>query len=327
MRPRPARSERWPNACRSPVAQRCWTGRSRPPRGIGDDWAKAGALGSLAARLPEELLDLALTAAEEIGDDEAKAGALGTLAERLPEPRRAEVLDRAITAAEGDRGRLGQGRRARNAGRTLAGGTAGPRADGRRGNRGRCGQGRQALGTLAERLPEPRRTEVLDRALMAAEGIGDDEAKAKVLGSLAARLPEALLDRALKAAEGIGDDEAKAGALGSLAERLPEPRRTEVLDRALTAAEGIGDDRAKAGALGSLAERLPEPRRTVVLDRALTAAEGIASASAPSIGCRPLRKATFATCAHVGRSRKPASLMPCASLMPTERARACGTRQ
>src|SRR6202035_10932 len=144
MRPRPARSERWPNACRSPVAQRCWTGRSRPPRGIGDDWAKAGALGSLAARLPEELLDRALTAAEEIGDDEAKAGALGTLAERLPEPRRAEVLDRAITAAEGDRGRLGQGRRARIAGRTLAGGTAGPRADGRRGDRGRLGQGQRS---------------------------------------------------------------------------------------------------------------------------------------------------------------------------------------
>src|SRR6202035_1315916 len=88
MRPRPARSERWPNACRSPVAQRCWTGRSRPPRGIGDDWAKAGALGSLAARLPEELLDRALTAAEEIGD--AKATVLETLAERLPEPRRTE---------------------------------------------------------------------------------------------------------------------------------------------------------------------------------------------------------------------------------------------
>ena len=39
-------------------------------------------------------------------------------------------------------------------------------------------------------------------------------------------------------------------------------------------------------------------------------------ASAPSIGCRPLRKATFATCAYVGRSRKPASPMPCANSMP-----------
>ena len=53
----------------------------------------------------------------------------------------------------------------------------------------------------------------------------------------------------LTAAEGIGDEYAKAGALGSLAERLPE----HLLERALTAAEGIGSDHAKAGALGALA--------------------------------------------------------------------------
>src|SRR3984893_2953873 len=126
-------SERLPEPRRTEVLDRALTAAE----GIGDDEAKARALGSLAARLPEELLDRALTAAEEIGDDEAKAGALGTLAERLPEPRRAAVLERAVTAAGGDRGRLGQGRRARIAGRTLAGGTAGPRADGRRGDRGR----------------------------------------------------------------------------------------------------------------------------------------------------------------------------------------------
>src|SRR6202035_3483566 len=111
--------------------------------------------------------------------------------------------------------------------------------------------------------------------LETAEGIGDDEAKARALGSLSERLPEPrrteVLDRAITAAEGIGDDRAKANVLGSLAERLREPRRTEVLDRALTAAEGIGDDWAKAGALGLLADRLPEE----LLDRALTAAEGI----------------------------------------------------
>src|SRR6202035_596960 len=102
--------------------------------------------------------------------------------------------------------------------------------------------------------------------LETAEGIGDDEAKARALGSLAECLPEPrrteVLDRALTAAEGIGDDEAKARALGSLAERLPEGR---LLDQALTAAEGIGVDWAKARALGSLAERLPERRRTEVL--------------------------------------------------------------
>jgi hypothetical protein len=51
----------------------------------------------------------------------------------------------------------------------------------------------EVLGSLAERLPEPRRTELLERALTAAEGIGDGGAKAEALGSLAARLPETRL--------------------------------------------------------------------------------------------------------------------------------------
>jgi hypothetical protein len=59
----------------------------------------------------------------------------------------------------------------------------------------------------------------------------------------------------LEAAEAVGDDRAKARALGSLAAHLPEARRIEVLDRALSAAEAIGNDWGKAQALGSLAER------------------------------------------------------------------------
>jgi hypothetical protein len=47
----------------------------------------------LAERLPEVLLDRALTAAEAIEYAHAKAQALGSLAERLPEARRTEVMD------------------------------------------------------------------------------------------------------------------------------------------------------------------------------------------------------------------------------------------
>ena len=215
-------AERLPEPRRTEILERALTAAE----GIGDDGDKAHALGSLAERLPERLLERALTAAEGIGSDDAKAGALGSLAERLPE----RLLERALTAAEGI---------------------------------GNDGAKAGALGSLAERLPE----RLLERALTAAEGIGNDGAKAGALGSLAERLPERLLERALTAAEGIGDDDTKAGALGSLAERLPE----RLLERALTAAEGIGNDGAKAGALGSLAERLPER----LLERALTAAEGI----------------------------------------------------
>ena len=126
-----------------------------------------------------------LTAAEGIGSDDAKAGALGSLAERLPEPRRTEILERALTAAEGIGNEGRQGRRARLTGGAPAGAPSGAAADGGRGDR-------------------------------------RDEAEAGALGSLAERLPERLLERALTAAEGIGNDGAKAGALGSLAERLPE---------------------------------------------------------------------------------------------------------
>ena len=98
--------------------------------------------------------------------------------------------------------------------------------------------------------------QLLERALTAAEGIRDDGAKAKALGSLMERLPESLLERALMAAERIGDDQGKARVLGSLAERLPE----QLLERALTAVERTRDNEAKTRALGALAERLPDER-------------------------------------------------------------------
>ena len=103
--------------------------------GIGDEYAKAGALGSLAERLPEprrtEILERALTAAEGIGSDNAKASALGSLAERLPEHLSGAGAD----GGRGDRQRWGQGRRARLTGRAPAGAPSGAGADGGRGDR------------------------------------------------------------------------------------------------------------------------------------------------------------------------------------------------
>jgi len=101
-------------------------------------------------------------------------------------------------------------------------------------------------------LPEA----LLGRALTAAEGIGDDAARAGALASLAERLPEPLLERALTAAQGIGSDRARARLLVPLAKRLPEP----LLECVLEAAQGIGDDEAKADVLTSLVERLPNAR-------------------------------------------------------------------
>jgi hypothetical protein len=79
----------------------------------------------------------------------------------------------------------------------------------------------------------------------------------------AARLPDApLLQWALIAAEAIGDDRAKAQALrAALAERLPA-----LLERAL-AEDAMGDDWGKAKALGALAALLPKPRLSSFLVR------------------------------------------------------------
>jgi hypothetical protein len=84
-------------------------------------------------------------------------------------------------------------------------------------------------------MQEPRRTQLLERALTAAERIEDHGAKALVFASLAEQMQEpdrtALLERALAAVEDLWSKRAEARGLESLAQRLPEPRRTELLKR------------------------------------------------------------------------------------------------
>jgi hypothetical protein len=70
---------------------------------VGDEEARARALGSLAPHLPpeqrSETLANALAAAKAIGDEEARARALGLLAPHLPPEQKSEALDEAFTAA------------------------------------------------------------------------------------------------------------------------------------------------------------------------------------------------------------------------------------
>jgi hypothetical protein len=246
---------------------------------------KVEALSTLADRLPEprrmEVLERALAAAEEVGDEGAKTKTLASLADRLREPRRTEVLERALAAAEG---------------------VGNDEADTRTFGYSTASQKAEALTFLDARLPQG----LMERALTAAEGIGDEEDKVKALAALAVRLPEPrrteVLKRALAVAKAIRRyGQGKAGTLGWLVERLPET----LLEQALAAAEGIVDCKTKADVLTSLACRQPEPRRTELLEQALSAAEEIGDEwqNADRLG-RPLTRATPQRRAGAGAGRR-----------------------
>jgi hypothetical protein len=132
----------------------------------------------------------------------------------------------------------------------------------------------EVLGSLAERLPEPLKVEVLAEALQAAREIKDEGRRANVLGSLAKRLPEPLkaevLAEALQAAREIKDEGRRAKALVALADCLPEPLKAEVLAEALQVVRGIEDKYNRSNALGGLlAERLPENAKIQILKELL----------------------------------------------------------
>ncbi len=106
----------------------------------------------------------------------------------------------------------------------------------------------------------------LDRALQAADQIGDERDRSWALSLLAggyAKLQDVdkaskVLDRALQAADQIGDEEDRSRALSLLAEGYAKlqdvDKASKVLDRALQAADQIGLEEHRSWALSSVAE-------------------------------------------------------------------------
>ena len=167
-------------------------------------------------------LQRALAAAEGIGDAESRAQALSGVAQALAQVGEqgtgGEVLQR---ARRGQRGGGGGHRRPESRAQALSGVA-------------------QALAQVGD----------FERALAAAEGIGNEGSRAQALtrrgrgpgpGRRLERASEGL-QRALAAAAGIGDEGSRAEALSGVAQALAQVGDREGLQRALAAAEGIGDE-------------------------------------------------------------------------------------
>ena len=149
----------------------------------------------------------------------------------------------------------------------------------------------EAYRRIGVRLHEQGNTEqareALQRALAAAEGIGDADDRARALAAVAQAMAQvgdrAGLQRALATAEGIDRAEHRAEALAAVAQAMAQAMAQvgdrAGLQRALAAAEGIGDAEDRAEALAAVAQAMAQAMAQVGdregLQRALAAAEGI----------------------------------------------------
>jgi hypothetical protein len=233
-------------------------------RAIQDEAWRAKGLAGLAPHLPATLLDAAWTAISSIADEEDRARAIVGLAPYLP----AYLLPGALVEAE-----------------WLA--TPIVRAT--------------ALSSVALRLPEPQKVQVLTRALADASGpksgwehqllhgqlladlapymsdvmlstalaetrsIEHEPALLQALRGLIPHLPSSLHREALAVACDVVSDPYRQRALLILAPYLSRP----LLEHALVQARELDNERARAEALAGIGSHLPEPARGQVLHEAL----------------------------------------------------------
>jgi len=262
---------------------------------IGDERARAFALGSLAPRLSTEQIGEAFTAAMAIGDDRERAHALGSLAPYLS----AEQVGGALSAVKeiGD-----EGARVQALGLLAPPSLAEQTAEALaaviaiRDEQDRA----QALGDLAPHLAAGPICE----ALAVAKAIDNEHARAHALQALAPYLSAEQIGEAFTAVRAIGNPRDRQIALGWLAPHLSTEQIGEALaaatkttdngwplvyalealaphlsieqiGEALAIACAIGDDRHRARALGSLAPFLPADKKTRTIGQALRAARAI----------------------------------------------------
>jgi len=214
-------------------------------RHIPDPARRGDALVGLAAEpaMPASMTPGLIAAALSIDDEEGRARALLSLARRLPEEQLGLALDAIQLLPEGaQRARALVG---------LATPLAPPGPSGPDQGEPRAGQGHlpapvlaqaldaalalqdpacrvEALAGLAPHLP----TELLPRALAAVVDVDDEACRATALGRLAPHLPEALCRQALAATWRMRDAAARCLAQAGVAPHLPPYWR----DKALTAA-------------------------------------------------------------------------------------------
>jgi hypothetical protein len=124
----------------------------------------------------------------------------------------------------------------------------------------------QALVEVAGRLPEPERSTVLRRSLIAARRIDDSHQFSETL----ARIVGHFLDgrRALELARSIDSPACRSQALAETAGRLPESERVSVLHEAVHVAESIQDPVHRGQTLATIAPHLPFSLKVSALQRA-----------------------------------------------------------
>lgn len=243
-------------------------------RAIAADWVRADALTTIAVGLTDPTdLEHAADIARGITESGPRARALAAVAVRMAEPARTNVLDEALdTITSATRQPWDQMR----ALRAMAAEAAGSARQSRVINAALAitdGKLRwEALVAVADQLPEPTRTQVLEHAATAARAVSDWDRTQK-LAAVAARLTGAsralLLDEILDDAATTTSDMDRAHALVAVADQLTEPAQ---LDRSLTAALACVELKYRAEALAAVAARLTEPIRTDLQGKALDAA-------------------------------------------------------
>jgi hypothetical protein len=153
---------------------------------------------------------------------------------------------------------------------------------------------------VAEHMPEPARTRLLEVALSAARSLSDDGSRVDVLAAIAARLPGAdrsgVLGEALASLQKTGLEARRQHVLEALAEAaglIPEPERTRVLREVVAVAHAMENAESRATALTAVLKHvrgLSEPEKSALLSEAL--------ASVPAVVDEGLRAMTLASLAE-----------------------------
>lgn len=185
--------------------------------------------GTLAEIVPKiQDIDNGLAMAREIMDDYCRAIALAEISLRLPEDQKIKILDEALLNARESKDCFG--RAEDSYWRAIA------------------------LAEIAPRLPDAQKTEILMEAFLAALEIKADRSRAIVMAEIVPKLHD--INDALSIAREIQDGYGRAKVLGKIAPRLPDAQKTEVLMEALSATREIQDDQSQAIAQGMIGSKL-----------------------------------------------------------------------
>ncbi len=235
-----------------------------------DEYSKSRVLIGIAGRLPDRLLEPALEMAQQMQD----AGAVLVLAERLTEPQRLKIIEDTVNNTDW-KGQLifwnskvlNFTERLDESLQTIFLGYWSILAE----RDSSVQRSAEMLGILAQRLDEPRRSHVIEILLSKIEQHDDTGVSSRALADIAEHLPVSMLDRALRAAERIGDGKEQVKALRDVSGHLIGNQSERVLAYALTGVERIADPSIRSAALCDLVKHLPDE----LLERALAIAEDL----------------------------------------------------